>query len=73
MSCAPGSIPTGELDNRRSGFAVTERGEELVVNGRAGFGSGADGAKYVLLAGSIARGVMGAILGKAPSRGRRRY
>jgi len=53
--CVPGSIPTGELDNRRSGFAVTERGEDLLVNGRAGFASGSDGASYVLLAGSIAR------------------
>lgn len=53
--CAPGSIPTGELDSRRSGFAVTERGQDLVVNGKAGFASGSDGASYVLLAGSIAR------------------
>ena len=53
--CGPGSIPTGELDNRRSGYTFEEREDELVVNGKAGFASGADGAKYVFVPGIVPR------------------
>ena len=54
--CAPGSVPTRELDNRDSGFFGVEDGDDLVINGRAGFASGADGATYVFVGGSIDRG-----------------
>jgi alkylation response protein AidB-like acyl-CoA dehydrogenase len=56
LVCAPGSVPTGELDSRPTGFSGAEDGDELVINGRAGFASGADGAKYVLVGGTIDRG-----------------
>ena len=55
--CAPGSIPTGELDNRKSGFIAVEQGDTLVVSGRTGFASMSEAAKYVLVAGLIERGV----------------
>ena len=54
--CAPGSVPTRELDNRSTGFTGVEDGDELVINGRAGFASGADGATYVFVGGTIDRG-----------------
>ncbi|MDZ7729603.1 MAG: acyl-CoA dehydrogenase family protein [Dehalococcoidia bacterium] len=56
MLCAPGSIPTGELDNRKSGYDVTEDGADLIISGRSGFASNSDAAKYVFLGGSIDRG-----------------
>lgn len=57
LMCAPGSIPTGELDNRRSGYTAAEAGDTLVVRGRAGFASMSEGATYVLLPATIARAV----------------
>ena len=54
--CAPGSIPLRELDNRTTGFSVAEEGAELVWNGRAGFASMSDAARFALLAGVIERG-----------------
>ena len=56
LICGPGSIPTGELDNRKAGFRFREDGDNLVVNGKAGFASGSDGAKYTFFAGSVDRG-----------------
>lgn len=56
LLCAPGSIPTGELDNRKAGYNVVEEGEDLIVNGRSGFASMSDAAKYIFLGGSINRG-----------------
>lgn len=56
MICGPGSIPTGELDNRKAGYRAAEDGEDLVVNGRAGFASGSDGAKYTIFAATVDRG-----------------
>jgi alkylation response protein AidB-like acyl-CoA dehydrogenase len=56
LICGPGSIPTGELDNRRSGYVYTEDGDTLIANGQAGFASGSDGARFVLLGGRIDRG-----------------
>ena len=56
LLCAPGSVPTGELDNRKSGYTVTEEGDELVVNGSSGFASGSDAAKYAFVGGRISRG-----------------
>lgn len=53
--CGPVSIPTGELDNRRSGLHVTEDGADLVINGTVGFASNSEGASYVMAAGTIAR------------------
>lgn len=56
LVCGPGSVPTGELDARPTGFTAVEDGDSLVVNGRAGFASGADGATYILVGGSVDRG-----------------
>jgi alkylation response protein AidB-like acyl-CoA dehydrogenase len=56
LICAPGSIPTGELDNRKSGFRAVEDGANLVVSGRAGFASASEGARYVFLVSQIDRG-----------------
>lgn len=56
MICGPGSIPTGELDNRKAGYRAAEEGDVLVVNGRAGFASGSEGSKYTILAAVIDRG-----------------
>jgi alkylation response protein AidB-like acyl-CoA dehydrogenase len=55
MLCAPGSIPTGELDNRGTGFRAVESGPSLIVNGRAGFASMSEGASYVFLVAAIER------------------
>ena len=54
--CAPGSIPLRELDNRRAGYEAVEEGAELVWNGRAGFASMSDAARFALLGGRIDRG-----------------
>lgn len=56
LLCAPGSIPSGELDNRKAGYEMVEDGDTLVVNGRSGFASGSDAAKYVFMGGRIDRG-----------------
>ena len=56
LICGPGSVPTAELDNRNAGYSAVEDGDHLVINGKAGFASGSDGAKYVLVGGSIDRG-----------------
>ena len=56
LICGPGSIPSGEVDNRRAGYQVTEQGDNLIVNGKAGFASMSEGAKYTIFAGVIDRG-----------------
>ncbi len=56
LICGPGSIPTGELDNRKSGYRMVEEGDYLVVNGKAGFASMSDGATYVMVGGIVERG-----------------
>jgi alkylation response protein AidB-like acyl-CoA dehydrogenase len=56
MICGSGSIPTGELDNRKAGYYAAEDGDTLVINGRAGFASGSEGAKYTILAATVDRG-----------------
>ena len=53
--CAPGSIPSGELDNATTGFQVTEDGADLVFNGRAGFASGSDAARFALIGAALQR------------------
>lgn len=53
--CAPGSIPSRELDNTATGFMATEDGADLVLSGRAGFASGADAATYAMVGGLIQR------------------
>jgi alkylation response protein AidB-like acyl-CoA dehydrogenase len=55
LLCAPGSIPTGELDNRRSGYRAVADGPNLVVSGRAGFASMSEGARYLFLVALIDR------------------
>lgn len=54
--CAPGSIPLRQLDNRRAGYDAVEEGAELVWNGRSGFASMSDGARFALLGARIERG-----------------
>ncbi len=56
LICAPGSVPTGELDNRRSGYTAVDEGARLVVGGQAGFASISEGATYVFLVASVDRG-----------------
>jgi hypothetical protein len=51
--CGPGSVPTAELDNRKSGFQVREEGEHLVFDGIAGFASMSEGANYAIIGGWI--------------------
>jgi alkylation response protein AidB-like acyl-CoA dehydrogenase len=53
LICAPGSVPTTEVDNRRSGYAVRDEGDAVVFNGKSGFASGSDGAKYTIIGGLI--------------------
>ena len=53
--CAPGSIPSRELDNTSTGFMAVEDGADLVISGRAGFASGADAAKYAMVGALIDR------------------
>jgi alkylation response protein AidB-like acyl-CoA dehydrogenase len=53
LICGPGSVPTGDLDNRKSGFRVREAGEHFVLEGKAGFASMSEGATYVMLGGWI--------------------
>jgi alkylation response protein AidB-like acyl-CoA dehydrogenase len=55
LICGPGSIPLGDLDNRKTGYKAVENGDTLVVNGKAGFASMSEGAKYTLLVATIAR------------------
>lgn len=56
LICGPGSIPSGEVDNRKAGYRVTEAGDNLIVDGKAGFASMSEGAKYTIFAGLIDRG-----------------
>ncbi len=53
--CAPGSIPSRELDNTSTGFAAVEDGADLIISGRAGFASGADAAQYAMVGALIER------------------
>lgn len=53
MICAPGSVPTTEVDNRRSGYQVRDEGDAVVFDGKSGFASGSDGAKYTIIGGLI--------------------
>lgn len=56
LICGPGSVPSGGLDNRQAGFKAVEDGDYLVLNGKAGFASMSEGAKYALIGASIDRG-----------------
>ena len=51
--CAPGSVPSRELDNATTGFHAVEDGDDLVVSGRAGFASGSDNARFAFLGGVV--------------------
>ena len=53
--CAPGSIPSRELDNTSTGFHAVEDGSDLVISGRAGFASGADAARFAMVGALIDR------------------
>jgi len=53
LICGPGSVPTGGLDNRQAGFRVRDDGDFVVINGKAGFASGSEGAKYALIGGMV--------------------
>lgn len=56
LICGPVSIPSTEIDNRRSGLKFTEDGDSIVANGRVGFASMSEGATYVFAVGTIDRG-----------------
>jgi alkylation response protein AidB-like acyl-CoA dehydrogenase len=56
LICGPGSIPSGDLDNRTAGYKAREDGDDLVFNGKSGFASGSDGAKYAIMPALIDRG-----------------
>jgi alkylation response protein AidB-like acyl-CoA dehydrogenase len=56
MICGAVSIPSGEVDNRRSGMKFVEDGDDLVGNGKLGFASMSEGAKYIFASGTINRG-----------------
>jgi alkylation response protein AidB-like acyl-CoA dehydrogenase len=56
LICGPGSVPSGGLDNRQAGFKAVEDGDFLVLNGKAGFASMSEGAKYALIGATIDRG-----------------
>jgi alkylation response protein AidB-like acyl-CoA dehydrogenase len=56
LICGPGSVPTGELDNRRAGYRMREEGDVVVIDGKAGFASMSEGAKYTIMSGSLDRG-----------------
>ena len=51
--CAPGSIPSRELDNQTTGFTAVEDGADLVFSGRAGFASASDAARFALVGAQI--------------------
>jgi alkylation response protein AidB-like acyl-CoA dehydrogenase len=53
LICGPGSVPTADLDNRKSGFKVRDAGDHWLVDGKAGFASMSEGATYVMLGGWI--------------------
>ncbi|MCC7364971.1 MAG: acyl-CoA/acyl-ACP dehydrogenase [Dehalococcoidia bacterium] len=55
LMCGPASVPTGELDNRKAGFRMRDDGDHIVINGKAGFASMSEGAKYTIMAGLIER------------------
>jgi alkylation response protein AidB-like acyl-CoA dehydrogenase len=55
LICGPGSIPVGELDNRRSGFTFREVEGGFRIDGRSGFASGSDAARYVFVPGVVPR------------------
>ncbi|MEO8541100.1 MAG: acyl-CoA dehydrogenase family protein [bacterium] len=56
LICGPGSVPSGGLDNRQAGYKIHEDGDFLVINGKSGFASMSEGAKYALIGGSVDRG-----------------
>ena len=56
LICGAGSVPTSLLDNRQAGFTAKEDGDFIVLNGRAGFASMSEGAKYTIIGGTIDRG-----------------
>jgi alkylation response protein AidB-like acyl-CoA dehydrogenase len=53
LICGPGSVPTGDLDNRTAGYKVRDAGDRWIVDGKAGFASMSEGATYVMLGGWI--------------------
>jgi alkylation response protein AidB-like acyl-CoA dehydrogenase len=53
LICGPGSVPTAALDNRQSGFRVREEGDNLIIDGEAGFASNSDGATYAIMGGLL--------------------
>lgn len=53
LMCFPGSVPLAELDTRPSGFRFTDAGDNLIANGKSGFGTMSDAAKYVMAVGRM--------------------
>ena len=56
LICGPGSVPSTGLDNRQAGFRAEEDGDFVVFNGKAGFASMSEGAKYTIMGGAVDRG-----------------
>lgn len=56
LLCGPGSIPTGQLDNRAAGYQFRDDRAAIVLNGRSGFASGSAGAKYAIIGGTMPQG-----------------
>ncbi|TSD40307.1 acyl-CoA dehydrogenase [Rhodococcus sp. KBS0724] len=53
LMCFPGSVPLAELDTRPAGFRFVDTGDQLVANGKSGFGTMSDAASYVMAVGAL--------------------
>lgn len=53
LICGAGSVPSGDLDTRTSGFRGRLDGDEMVINGRAGFASMSEAATYTIVGGLV--------------------
>ncbi|MEU9888926.1 acyl-CoA dehydrogenase family protein [Sphaerisporangium sp. NPDC051011] len=51
--CGAFSNPSAELDSRRARLGCRREGDEVILNGRAGFGSMSDAAAYTMLGGMV--------------------
>jgi hypothetical protein len=47
--CGGASVPTSEVDTRKAGFRCQRDGSNLIIEGKCGFASGSDAAKYALV------------------------
>jgi alkylation response protein AidB-like acyl-CoA dehydrogenase len=47
MLCSVASIPTGDVDSRRSGLLAKDDGDHWLVSGRSGFATNSEGSRYI--------------------------